>query len=299
MLFKLGLRASHVMTLTNSEFVGKLFRMLEEPENYPYIGWSRDGRSFIITNQEGFSEFVLEKHFRHKNWSSFVRQLNKYDFCKVKSDGGRDGYEVLSWEYMNRYFQRGRPDLLCKIRRKKAPSEKGSASADPHLRRIESNVVYQAHVLNAVKEISKYLQAVTEDINEIKKYIYQERRKICDSGISVLFIVEGSIDLSHLYNTLRLHNCLLTIVASEESVNDGSHGQQDLIVLYATSSRCSAIIRNIRSADMSIPIALMVDEGFRSKYVSTLGIGATDVLMMPLNENELVRLLDKYKTPKT
>lgn len=64
---KMGLRPSHVMTLTNSEFVGKLFKMLEEPENYPYISWSMDGRSFIISNQEGFSEFVLEKHFRHKN----------------------------------------------------------------------------------------------------------------------------------------------------------------------------------------------------------------------------------------
>lgn len=57
----------------------------------------------------------------------------------------------MGWEYMNRYFQRGRPDLLCKIERKKAPSEKNTASTDPHFKKIESNVLYQAHVLNTVK----------------------------------------------------------------------------------------------------------------------------------------------------
>lgn len=286
------------MTATSSEFVTKLFVMLEEPENYPYISWSRDGKSFVISNQEGFSEFVLEKHFRHKNWSSFVRQLNKYDFCKVRSDeGARTGYEALLWEYRNRYFLRGRPDLLHKIKRKRAPSERAVSCADPHLKKIESSVVYQAHVLNAVKEISRYLQAVTEDINEIKRYIHQERRRTQESRMSVLVVQEMLVDLSYICGILELQNCSLTTVEDNENINNTTivHEKQDLVVLYAVSAYCSATIRKIRSSDISVPIILIIDKGFRDRYVGTLGIGATDVLLMPFSREDLIGLINKYR----
>lgn len=285
------------MIPTNSEFIVKLFRMLEEPENYPYISWSRDGRSFVISNQEGFSEFVLERHFRHRNWSSFVRQLNKYDFYKMKADGDPlDDYEVLPWEYKNKYFQRGRPDLLSKIKRKKAPSEKSGSSGDPNLRKIENSIVYQAHVLNTVKEISKYLKAVTEDVNEIKKWIYHEKR-LCESQMNILFIQQPSFGSSYVHDILKQQSCTVKTVESSQDVKEMRivKEEQDAIVLYATSLHCSATINAIRTNDVKVPIILIVDEGFREGYVGTLGIGATDVLLMPFPEDELVGLINRYK----
>ena len=67
-----------------TEFVWKLYMMLEEG-NDNTVFWTPDGRSFVISDTIEFSKTTLPRHFRHKNFSSFVRQLNKYDFHKVKS----------------------------------------------------------------------------------------------------------------------------------------------------------------------------------------------------------------------
>lgn len=280
------------MKLTmGSEFVVKLFQILEEPENYPYISWALDGRSFIISNIQGFSEFVLEKHFRHKNWSSFVRQLNKYDFYKVRRDEERMG-ERGQWEYKNKYFQRGRPELLDKIRRKKAPSE-GSGSGSTSPKQIESGMVYQSHVLNAVRTISKYLQTVVEDINDIKKYIYHERMRIA-SKTNVLF-VKGDVPGSEwICSALKIPNYSLTIVEESSDVRNVMRWKYDVVVLYASTSGCSKSVSRIRNLDASVPIVLVVDEGFKNEYMNILGIRVSEALLMPLDPKDLVDAVNKY-----
>lgn len=113
-----------------SDFVKKLFSMLDDKAYESVVAWSPSGESFIVKDMNDFTKHVLPRNFRHSNFASFVRQLNKYDFHKVKNpeDGsGPVGEHV--WEFQHPDFVRGREDLLENVKRKIPAKKKPSAKA--------------------------------------------------------------------------------------------------------------------------------------------------------------------------
>lgn len=59
-------------------FLTKTFNLVEEPSINDVISWNEDGSSFVVWNPTDFAKDLLPKHFKHSNFSSFVRQLNTY-----------------------------------------------------------------------------------------------------------------------------------------------------------------------------------------------------------------------------
>ncbi|KRX00175.1 hypothetical protein PPERSA_10674 [Pseudocohnilembus persalinus] len=77
------------------------------------ITWNDDGTSFKVLKLNEFSEKILPQFFKHNVFSSFVRQLNMYDFHKISKHHDTDENE---WKHVN--FKRGHPELLAQIKRK-------------------------------------------------------------------------------------------------------------------------------------------------------------------------------------
>src|SRR5271170_371556 len=75
----------------SSDFVRKLYKMLEDPSYSSVVRWGDDGDSFVVLENEKFTKSILPKHFKHSNFASFVRQLNKYDFHKVRQNNEDNG----------------------------------------------------------------------------------------------------------------------------------------------------------------------------------------------------------------
>ena len=92
-------------------FLLKLYQILENESYKDIIHWTEDGKYFIISNLHDFTENVLPKYYKHNNYSSFIRQLNMYDFHKKKS-----GQNEHIFHHQN--FLRNRKDLLKLIKRK-------------------------------------------------------------------------------------------------------------------------------------------------------------------------------------
>nr|XP_031863998.1 uncharacterized protein CI109_000642 [Kwoniella shandongensis]KAA5531070.1 hypothetical protein CI109_000642 [Kwoniella shandongensis] len=126
-----------------SEFIKKLYKMLEE-ESAQYgkgvpagkrrgegakrgsVGWGQGGASFVVWDMNDFTTKVLPQTFRHSNFSSFVRQLNKYGFSKIKHVDEETGtIKENVWEFQHPSFQAGGKADLENIKRKPVGPKKG------------------------------------------------------------------------------------------------------------------------------------------------------------------------------
>ncbi|RIA78705.1 HSF-type DNA-binding-domain-containing protein, partial [Glomus cerebriforme] len=102
-----------------ADFIKRLYRMLEDKSYAHIVSWGMTGDTFVVHDPTEFAKSILPQHFKHNNMASFVRQLNKYDFHKIKSnDDDARPYNEQAWEFQHPKFQLNRKDLLEDIKRK-------------------------------------------------------------------------------------------------------------------------------------------------------------------------------------
>ncbi|KAJ7896336.1 hypothetical protein B0H14DRAFT_2333351 [Mycena olivaceomarginata] len=113
-----------------SDFVKKLYLILDDPESQELIGWGPEGDFFIVKDVNGFSNSVLPRIYKHSNFASFVRQLNKYDFHKVKTVD-EDSWDEKMWAFRHSDFRRNDRNALENIKRKSQRKSSAATALDP------------------------------------------------------------------------------------------------------------------------------------------------------------------------
>lgn len=92
-------------------FLLKLYSILENENFSNVVHWKENGKSFAIVNFNRFIDEVLPSYYKHKNFASFVRQLNMYDFHKERA-------KVDEFAFGHKKFIRGNKKMLRMIKRK-------------------------------------------------------------------------------------------------------------------------------------------------------------------------------------
>ncbi|KAJ1964788.1 hypothetical protein GGI12_001194 [Dipsacomyces acuminosporus] len=152
-------------------FVSKLHEMVNDSQYQHLISWNFSGTSFVVCNIMEFSRELLPKHFKHNNFSSFVRQLNMYGFHKVNKSprGHRTMAENQIWEFSHPKFIRDRPDLLDQIKRKTMESESLRREAgDLHANFIMLQVSH-TDLVKRVNHLQENLSEVIRELAETRK----------------------------------------------------------------------------------------------------------------------------------
>ena len=74
----------------NDSFIIKLYSILNTQDYEKIIHWSSDGKFIVISDISKLTQKILPQYYNHKNYSSFVRQLNIYNFHKIAPDIQRE-----------------------------------------------------------------------------------------------------------------------------------------------------------------------------------------------------------------
>ncbi|KAF9764033.1 Transcription factor prr1 [Nosema granulosis] len=279
------------MTLKEkTDFVKKLYNILDNIEYTRYITWSDDGKSFLILDPQEFSENVLTNFFRHKNVSSFIRQLNKYDFHKVKSTSAvleKYGPQVL--EFKNVYFEQGNRNQLYKIRRKSSCSEIKLGGDFPG---VENSFVFQEHVITTIRGLSEKFESLTGHVKEIKTKLSDLMYDMYSKRINVLLFDED-VNLSmYIYSLLRDHNMSITVLDSQSSLYPViKHTSFSFIVLSTTFDVANSVMGYFRSFDHVTPVIFI---GYESPEMDVFSLGINDFIKKPFSHASFLSTIEKY-----
>ncbi|KAI1762302.1 HSF-type DNA-binding-domain-containing protein [Hypoxylon sp. FL1150] len=157
----------------SSDFVRKLYKMLEDPAYSEVVRWGNEGDSFVVLENEKFTKTILPKHFKHSNFASFVRQLNKYDFHKVRhnEENGQSPYGASAWEFKHPEFRADRKDNLDNIRRK-APAPRKAQATEEQFGVSNQQVNILGESLTATQQQVQQLQeSYSELVNANKIFV--------------------------------------------------------------------------------------------------------------------------------
>ncbi|KAI8343050.1 HSF-type DNA-binding-domain-containing protein [Chlamydoabsidia padenii] len=169
------------------EFVKKLFSMLENNAYPSILTWGLEGKTFIVIEPTEFSKLVLPQHFKHANFASFVRQLNKYDFHKIRHQNDAWPYGHQAWEFYHSHFRYKQKELLKGIKRKPTNHTNTKIPSKPSTQKL----LLPSTVSTIDREIvSEEMCTLSQELIEIQKSHLALTNKLRSMALQHEFVVE-------------------------------------------------------------------------------------------------------------
>mmetsp|Transcript_63052 Transcript_63052/g.173020 ORF Transcript_63052/g.173020 Transcript_63052/m.173020 type:complete len:231 (+) Transcript_63052:562-1254(+) len=145
--------------------------------------WSESGDSFIIKDQERFTA-LLPHFFKHKNFRSFVRQLNFYGFRKIRMENSLLAQRPQHWaEFKHESFKKEQPGLLKLIKRTGTTDQNNRDGQEAN-----ENELLREQVNSMQEQLDTLTNLVAQIVQEHNIDFHQQpmKRRRLDGGIGAL-----------------------------------------------------------------------------------------------------------------
>ncbi|KAI9291513.1 hypothetical protein K502DRAFT_368385 [Neoconidiobolus thromboides FSU 785] len=182
------LESYNIRTSKNiAPFIAKLYNLVENSETDFVIHWDEDGKTFYISNPDFFAKQILPRFFKHKNFSSFVRQLNLYGFHKIQNlrqgvlIGNADSEKL---QFFHPKFERDKIDQLAEVVRKVVKENKSSGPTEnitglaTELELVKQNQTKLASELQEMQLMNEKLWKVNQEARNQNKIQQETINKI-------------------------------------------------------------------------------------------------------------------------
>lgn len=183
----LSIKRCRAKTRKPESFLSKLFDILNNTNNNSAISWDSEGKKIVISDIVKLCNEVLPKFYKHKNYSSFIRQLNLYGFHKTR--GILDNSEKYEHEKFTKNITKEEIKQISKVARHKHMIKSldtfiNSNNKDEETKENDLVVVPNDKVLNYLtKKIDENEENTTEtkkEIGELKAEIIKVKNELVE-----------------------------------------------------------------------------------------------------------------------
>lgn len=181
------------------KFIKKLLEMLECREINDIISWTEEGEAFIIKNLKGFIEEILPRFYKHGKLSNFIRQLNMYNFKKLKKTTSSVDEKSSQLVYSNPLFKKDSFMSISSINRKMGVNARNigllndSNSKEVSIEQINNLLINNNNYYDLVPEKIKSFSSISSRISPLRSklvFLKSKHKKHLSNKRSILNKIE-------------------------------------------------------------------------------------------------------------
>jgi len=172
-------------------FIAKLYQMIDSCDrDAPSIAsWDDSGQTFIVKDTKAFATNIMPNYMQTKQFDSFIRNLNFYDFHKIhalpipKSD--RDPGAAKHVKYRHPNFQRNKMDLVKEIKRSTRKVRNAAAQQEKDVEQIKHKVKKLENTIDImVSTFQMEMSRMKKEITRLESIVQAQALHVPSSKIS-------------------------------------------------------------------------------------------------------------------